>query len=106
MAANQPSLTENTTTGSLHLTAKYPYCVPSYDPTTVHGPVIEKWLEDGSYFGETDCDIYEIEGGQATWKMNMNDAQMQEYLHVLTFLSNPFVYGKKLAEKSSPIEKT
>ena len=89
MAAHQPSRTENTTAGSLDRSNKYPYCSPSYDPTTLNGSLIEKWLDSDSHFSKTDCDVYEVEGGQGTWMKNRNDAQMQEYLHVSTTLSDP-----------------
>ena len=94
-AVHQPSLTEDTTAVSLDRTNTYPYCSPSYDPTTVDGSRIEKWMNDNSCFGETDCDVYEIEGGQDTWKTNRNDVQMQEYLRVSTTLSNPSHLWKK-----------
>lgn len=88
-AVHQPSFTEDTTTGSLDRTNEYPYCSPSYDPTTMDGSPIEEWINDDSHFSETNCDVYEIEGGKATWKHNRDEAQMQEYLHVSTAPSNP-----------------
>ena len=89
VAVQQPSVTENTTRSGSIDRAKYPYCLPSYDPTALDGHAIEQWLKKDFCFGKTDCDIYEIEGGQATWKNNRDDAQMQEYLHVSATLSNP-----------------
>ena len=105
MAVHQPSVPENAMTGSLNRANKYPYCVPSYDPTALDGGPIERWMENDFRFSETDCDVYEIEGGQGTWRTNRNDAQMQEYLHVLITLSLPLVSGRMLAEETSPIEK-
>lgn len=76
-------------TGSLDHKDKYPYCSPSYDPTALDGFLIEKWMNNDFCFTETDCDVYEIEGGKASWRNNRNDAQMREYLQVSATLSNP-----------------
>lgn len=87
LTAGQPSLSQVAPIEDLSDNTKYPYCVPSYNPAVLNGSFIEAWLENASHFGETECDVYELTEGRATWQLNKDDAQMRTYLQVLIAMS-------------------
>ena len=83
MEGNRPHVMEGSIPERSIDTDKYPYCVPSYNPAVLNGSLIEAWLDNQAFFGQTHCDVYEITDGQGIWQTKTNDASLRHYLQVI-----------------------